>query len=60
MPLGPLGVVAAAMALPVFTGTVSLPVAGMVLAAVLAIAVVNVLAAWLVSTFASGRPLRRR
>ena len=60
VPLGPLGVVAAAFAMPVFTGTVTLPVAAIVLAAVLAIAAVNVMAVAFVASVASGRPLLRR
>jgi len=60
VPLGPLGVVAAALAMPVFTGTVTLPVAGLVLASVLAIAAVNVMAVAIIAAVASGRPILRR
>lgn len=60
VPLGPLGVVAAAAALPAFTTTPSLAVGALVLAAVLAIAAVNVLAVAIVSAVASGRPVLRR
>lgn len=60
VPLGPLGVAAAAIALPAFTGPVPLPVAGLVLAAVLAIAAVNVLAVTVIAHVASGSPILRR
>lgn len=54
VPLGPLGVVAAALALPLFTTAPSVPLAVLVLAAALAIAVVNVMLAATVS-FIAGR-----
>ena len=60
VPLGPIGVVVAAIALPVFTAPLTLPVAMLVIVAALAIAVVNVLVASLIAFVASGRPILRR
>ncbi|MGT2426401.1 hypothetical protein [Amnibacterium kyonggiense] len=60
VPLGPLGVVAAVAALPELTAPPSPAVALLVLASAMAIAVVNVLVAALVSRAATGRPLLRR
>ena len=59
IPLGPLGVVAAAIALPVFTTVPSLATAAIVLAAAMSIAVVNVLATALITRAVAGEPLLR-
>jgi hypothetical protein len=60
VPLGPIGVVVAALAMPAFTGVPSPALAALVVAGTLAVAVVNVLAATLVARLASGAPILRR
>jgi len=60
VPLGPVGVVVAAMALPAFAAPPSLPVALLVLAAAIAVAAVNVLVATLITRATSGEPILRR
>lgn len=55
VPLGPLGIVAAAIALPVLGTTPSVALAVLVLAGTLAIAVVNVMIGAVIAWFATGR-----
>jgi hypothetical protein len=55
VPLGPIGIVAAALALPALSGPPSLALAGIFLAAVLAIAAINVLFAAAIAFAADGR-----
>ncbi|MGN6445119.1 hypothetical protein [Amnibacterium sp.] len=60
VPLGPLGVIAAASALPVLTAPPTPAVAALVIAAVLLIGAVNVLVAALITGVANGGRRRRR
>lgn len=60
VPLGPLGVIAAAIALPLFAAPPSLPLAALIVAGALAIAVVNVLVATLITRATAGEPVLRR
>ena len=55
VPLGPLGIVAAALSLPVLATTPSVPLAVLILAFALAIAAVNVMLAATASFFATSR-----
>lgn len=55
VPLGPLGVLAAAFALPALTGPPSPAIAALVLAAALAIATLNVMIASALASLAAGR-----
>jgi len=60
VPLGPAGVVAAALALPAFAAPPSLALSVLVVAAALAIGVVNVLLVTAIGWIAAGRPVLRR
>lgn len=55
VPLGPIGIVAAALSLPALTTTPSVAVAVLVLAAALAVAAINVVLAATASYFATSR-----
>jgi hypothetical protein len=60
VPLGPIGVVAAAVALPAFATAPTVAVALLVLISALVIAVVNVLVATLITMLTTGTPILRR